>query len=287
MAEPLFSVIVPTYGRPEFLADAVEAVLAQSVGDLECVVVDDASPVPPDLPDDPRVRLVRRTENGGAAAARNTGLREARGRYVTFLDDDDVYTSDRLALALEGLARAPIAICWSGHLGAPQDSVAWKRRLNGSIHDVVLDRPIPHVGACALQRHLAPRFDERYRVTEDIEWWLRLTQAAPVATVPRVGYLLRHHPGSRLTSRLAERLRCRLLLLQSHDWYFATHPRAAAYHWKRLGGIALRCGDHALARLAFRRSFLLRPDVGTAWHLARALRPSPTRIPVAMPRSGQ
>ncbi len=116
---PLFSVVIPTYGRPRFLAQAVASVLAQTVDNVECVVVDDGSRVPLIPPDNPRVRLIRRDVNGGPAAARNTGVAHARGRYLAFLDDDDCFTPERLAVALEGLQRASIALCWSRNFDEP------------------------------------------------------------------------------------------------------------------------------------------------------------------------
>src|SRR6476661_8300940 len=94
---PMFSVIIPTYGRSSLLAEAVASVLAQSFSDFECIVVDDASPEAPTLPDDLRLRLIVREHNGGPPAARNTGIASATGAYVAFLDDDDVWRPDRLS----------------------------------------------------------------------------------------------------------------------------------------------------------------------------------------------
>src|SRR5437588_9672841 len=111
MTDPAFTVIVPTYGRPQFLSEAVRSVLDQTVSDLECLVVDDASPEPVIVEGDGRVRIIRRASNGGPPAARNTGIRNARGRYVAFLDDDDLFTTDRLELAVRGLDEAPVALC--------------------------------------------------------------------------------------------------------------------------------------------------------------------------------
>ena len=121
----MFSVILPTYGRQAFLNEAVASVLSQTVRDLELIVVDDASPTPATVPPDPRVRLIRREDNGGVAAARNTALDAAKGRYICFIDDDDLFRPNRLELALEGHRRAPIALCrapFQGSGGASGDS---------------------------------------------------------------------------------------------------------------------------------------------------------------------
>lgn len=275
MTSPLFSIIVPTYGRPRLLAEAIQSIGAQTIGDFECIVVDDASPHPVDVHRDPRVRVVRRAVNGGPAAARNTGLALARGRYVAFLDDDDLYTPDRLAMALEGLARAPVSICWMRYHDAAPGS---NRVLEDDISDVILDEHTPHVGAVAIDRGIVPSFDERFMAMEDVEWWLRLTQRTRVATVARVGYLFRRHDGPRHRIGLDTRVRCRLFLLEAYAAYFSAHPRAEAFQWKRLGLTAHRLGEYALARVCFNRALRLHPEVRALWHWGRSFR-LPSRHP--------
>src|SRR5438552_2531519 len=120
--EPFFSIIIPTHGRPAFLQEAVASVLAQSFADSEVLVVDDGNDEPVNVPADERVRVLRHDVNRGAAAARNTGIRAARGRYISFLDDDDVYPPGRLATIaaeLESPTAPPILLCWLGDLDHP------------------------------------------------------------------------------------------------------------------------------------------------------------------------
>jgi glycosyltransferase involved in cell wall biosynthesis len=282
VTSPLFSVIMPTYGRSEFLDEALSSVLAQTVDDFECLVIDDASPEPASVRGDPRIRLIRRTENGGPGAARNTGLAHARGRYITFLDDDDLYTRDRLALALEGLERAPVAICWNGYFGARRRGrtvIDRNRSLEGDVSDIIMDDIPPHLGATSLQREAAIPFDERFEAIQDVEWWLRLATRAKVTTVPRIGYLLRKHATPRHRTGLSSRVRCSLLLFEVHASYFRAHPRGTAHRWKRIGLAANDLGDYALARTAFARSLRLHPSIPMGWHLVRSVRVSTSRVP--------
>jgi glycosyltransferase involved in cell wall biosynthesis len=100
VSAPTVSVVVPTYNRAKVVPNAVASVLAQTFPDLEVVVVDDGSidataEVVGSLPDE-RVRLVRLERNRGLAAARNAGIRAARGRYIAFLDDDDLWLPEKL-----------------------------------------------------------------------------------------------------------------------------------------------------------------------------------------------
>ncbi|MCA1727200.1 MAG: glycosyltransferase family 2 protein [Actinobacteria bacterium] len=267
---PRFSVIIPTYGRPRFLEEAVGSALAQTVEDLEVVVVDDASPEPVGLPDEARVRVVRRDNNGGPAAARNTGIDQSNGTYLVFCDDDDLMTPDRLEIALEGLARAPVSVCWNRYHDAPDP--AGKPLLEGDVRDVILDHMAPHVGRTALERSIVPTFDERFDALEDVEWWLRLATRAQVATVPKVGYLVRRHGGERHRTGIEARVEARQRLLEMYAEYFRDHPHAEAFQQLRLGLTALDAGDLELARRAFARSFRLKRDPKTLWHLARAAR---------------
>jgi hypothetical protein len=122
-------------------------------------------------------------------------------------------------------------------------------------------------------RELCPRFEERFRGSEDVEWWLRLAQRGHVATVPESGYLFRLHPGPRHGKGTDVRIQDRLDIMEMHRDYFDAHPRARAFAWKRIGLMALGAGHSALARRAFLRSLRLKPEPKLVWHLARALRP--------------
>lgn len=272
---PMFSVVIPTYGRPAFLGEALGSVLAQTVPDFECIVVDDASPEPVTLAvDDPRVRLIRHDTNRGAAAARNTGIAVANGRYLAFLDDDDLFTPTRLELALAGLARAPIALCAGAAVHDPTPHV---HHLEGHVYDRIADTITPNLGCVAVEAEVCARFDERFTATQDVEWWLRMTAAHPVASELGVGWLWRRHNGPRSTNGTRARLECGLLLLEVHHDYFATHPRAAAFRWYRIGMLANACGDKALARRAALRSARLHPTPKTIARSVRLLRPGPRR----------
>ena len=267
--DPLFSVIIPSYGRPEFLQAAVDSVLMQTVEDFECIVVDDATPQPLKVPTEPRIRIIRRTSNGGGAAAMNTGLERARGRYVTFLDDDDLFTTDRLALALEGLGTAPIVICWGRWIDQRSEA---GRILNGDVLGKVHEGMTPHTGTTAVVRGVAPRFDETFRTVYDVEWWVRAAGVGQVSTIPRTGYLNRRHPGHRHLSGKPERVRDSIRLLNLHAGYFQRYPRAHAFRWRRIGVMARQMGDFKLARAALQRAMRLDPELGVLWHWAHSAR---------------
>jgi glycosyltransferase involved in cell wall biosynthesis len=268
MERPLFSVIVPTYNRPDFLAEALMSVRAQTVDSFECLVVDDAGSERVRLPGDPRFHVIRLTQNHGAPLSRNVGIEHAIGTYVTFLDDDDLYTPDRLRLALGGLHRAPVAVCWRAAMdGTPSGN----RDLSGDVRDVILDGLTPHVGQVAVERTRILRFDLRFGASADLDWWLRVAHAERVRTVDQVGMRYRRHDGPRNRNGLRARIEASFLLLDRYSGYFATHPRAAAFRWKRVGLMARRLGEDRLARSAFQRSLRSRPQLSTSWHFIKAV----------------
>ena len=272
MDDPRFSVVIPTHGRPDLLREAVGSVLAQTVADLECIVVDDAGAPPAPAFDDGRVRSIRLEANRGLSGARNAGIEVARGRYVTFLDDDDLLTPDRLEIAEQGLAVAPVAICFRGNY--PGTRPARNRALEGWVNDEIATQPVPHVGQACVSREALPRFDDNLRAGEEVDWWLRITGELAVSTVPRVGYLFRNHSGERVGNGSDVRWRSRIAVLDLHAAYFRAHPQAAAFQWRRIGLLAEEAGDRGTARRAFARALTIRPERAAAWHLARTLMPS-------------
>jgi glycosyltransferase involved in cell wall biosynthesis len=99
--KPLVSVVIPTYNRPEQLIRACDAVFRQTYEPIEVVVVNDNSDadysgVVVELGS--KITYVERTVNGGGSAARNTGIEAAKGEYVAFLDDDDDWHPEKIAL---------------------------------------------------------------------------------------------------------------------------------------------------------------------------------------------
>lgn len=108
-AKELVTVVIPAYKCEKVIASAIESVLGQTYGNVELIVVDDGSP------DDVegaieryrgRLRYIRQ-ENGGVSKARNTGILQANGKYVAFLDSDDTWDRNKLAIQVSVLERHP------------------------------------------------------------------------------------------------------------------------------------------------------------------------------------
>lgn len=114
LVPPLVSVVIPAYDRATTIVAAIESVLRQTWTDFEILVVDDGSTdgtaAAAATVADPRLRVVRLAANRGAAAARNAGATQARGRWIAFQDSDDEWLPEKLARQLARLDAQPEAV---------------------------------------------------------------------------------------------------------------------------------------------------------------------------------
>jgi glycosyltransferase involved in cell wall biosynthesis len=201
------SVVIPTRGRVDLLSCAVGTALGQSV-DLEVVVVDDASADGTSVwlasHKDPRLRVVRHTTRRGVSAARNSGIRAARGTWVAFLDDDDAWAPDKLESQLSAARASGCRWVYTGDvhvdeqlrlLGggpplSPAEALAMLSSQNtlpsGASNVIVRADLLATVGG----------FDTSLRRTEDWDMWIRLARTGPPAWVCRPQVAYRHHRGN-------------------------------------------------------------------------------------------
>lgn len=119
----LVSVIVPVYNVEKFIEETMDCVLAQTYTDWELLLVEDCSTDSTvtlirqymERTRDPRIRLIRQPSNMGAARARNRGLKEAEGRYIAYLDADDLWAPEKLERELAFLKEKDAAFVFTGY----------------------------------------------------------------------------------------------------------------------------------------------------------------------------
>lgn len=203
---PLVSVVIPAYKRADTLPRAIESVLSQDWPNLEILVVDDASPdKTPEIvarfaAADPRVRHLRQKANRGVAAARNRGIREARGPLVAFLDADDEWLPGKLVRQVEALRSAGpgIGLVYTGveSVGGDGDRSVMTAEKRGHVFPLMLARNVLHgAPSSALVRRSVfatiGLFGEDLPAAEDYEFWLRLTRFHAVEAI--ADPLVRYH----------------------------------------------------------------------------------------------
>ena len=98
--DDLVSIIMPSYNTANYIRDSIDSVISQTYTKWELIIIDDCSTDNSidiiQSYDDARIRLLQNPTNSGAAISRNYGLREAKGKYISFLDSDDIWTNDKL-----------------------------------------------------------------------------------------------------------------------------------------------------------------------------------------------
>jgi glycosyltransferase involved in cell wall biosynthesis len=196
-AEPLVSVITPTYNYGRFIELALESLRAQTHRNWECVVVDDGSTddtaevIARYIEREPRVRYLRQ-ENQRQAVAKNTGLADARGRYVQFLDADDLIEPRKLERQVEFLeSHAEADIVYGGvrffHTERPEERLhamfgenePWMPEVSGEGREILLPlvrQNIMVINAPLLRRSVIDDvgpFDAMLPPVEDWDYWIR------------------------------------------------------------------------------------------------------------------
>ncbi len=115
------SIVVPVYNAQKCIADTIMSVLEQTYDDFELLLVDDASSddsraiIDGFARDNVKVRLLDNTEKKGAAGARNTGIKAAAGRYVAFIDADDLWLKDKLEKQISFMEKCDAAFSFTGY----------------------------------------------------------------------------------------------------------------------------------------------------------------------------
>lgn len=130
---PLVSVITPAYDAARFIGETMASVQSQTLTDWEMIVADDCSKddtcqiVTEASAQDPRIVLVRQEKNAGPAATRNAALERASGRFVAFLDSDDLWLPEKLARQTDFMIREDCAVSYTWYRRISEDSTTTGR----------------------------------------------------------------------------------------------------------------------------------------------------------------
>ena len=283
---PVVSVIIPAHNSAAFIADAIDAVRAQTFREYEIIAVDDGST---DRTQDvlrrfPEVRSARQP-NRGAAAARNAGIGLARGEFVAFLDADDLWLPDKLARQLDFIAAHPeVGLLFADAAEWRGDTVEKPSILSTMAFgaDASSQTPIDDVFRKLLIENFIPTstvlvrrscfaaaglFDVSLPNVEDREMWLRLAAAVPVACVPQVLARKRSHDAN-ISTRVEHALRSRIRVWQQCRRRFPGLAPASLYD-RLLAGTYQQLGYMHLARGEGRNA--RRCAVASGTHAARCL----------------
>ena len=225
-ALPLVSVVIPAYNNELYVADAIDSVLQQDYPALEIIVVDDGSADNTRnivLAYGDKVRLLTQ-KNKGSAAARNLGIANAHGKYIAFLDADDVWCKNKISLQVDALSKSGYKMAYSsfirwrpderGRYAAPDslfgiphhpDTTSAKIVTGWAYADLLLDCIVWTSSVIVEKDEIekAGLFDESLRKGQDYDLWLRLSHQIEMLGLEQPTALYRIHPAS-ITSSVKE-----------------------------------------------------------------------------------
>ena len=119
--DDLVSIITPAYNAAEYIVETIESVLAQTYPKWEMLIVNDCSKdntveiVQSYAAKDNRIKLINLKQNSGAAVARNTAIQNAKGRYIAFLDSDDIWKKEKLQKQIEFMQQNGYAFTFTAY----------------------------------------------------------------------------------------------------------------------------------------------------------------------------
>jgi hypothetical protein len=208
-ATPAVSVVVPTRNRPNHLELTLASVLAQCEVSVEVIVVHDGPDLhghaiaPAERLRDASVSIVKLKRTAGMAAARNAGVARARGKWVAFLDDDDLWSPDKLRGQVSA-AKSDVGLVYSSAV-----SIDDRRRViaafpapdpHSLLRRLLAVNIIPAGSSNALVRREtfmeAGGFDESFVHLADWDAWIRIAALTPAAADLSVAVAYTHHPGT-------------------------------------------------------------------------------------------
>jgi glycosyltransferase involved in cell wall biosynthesis len=250
------TIIIPTHDRPELLERAVASALAQTVRDIQVVVVDDGSAEPVRLErPDPRLLVLRNPQALGASAARNLGLEVAAGPWVTFTDDDDELLPGMVQVSLDAAERStlpgPVAVLSGVEVVDAHGQVVETRQATTVARQPPPYRQAPDDGFAQDANTLfAPTevlralggWDQTIKGWEMDDLLIRLVEHCSLQAAPQITYRRHRHMGARKSGGAALAPDGGRLVLGRHRRFYHAHPQLHGRQLAILGTSYLRNG---------------------------------------------
>lgn len=184
------SVITPSYNSAKYIASTIESVIFQSFQEWELLVIDDCSTdnsidiINSYRQNDSRIKLIKLTENGGAAVARNKGIEAARGRYIAFLDSDDTWHPSKLEKQIDFMLVNNYSFTYTAYnkvdsTGHVVSNVGIPDKV--SYTDLLKKCEIGCLTAIYDSKNLGKIYMPLIRKRQDLGLWLRILKSTPFA----------------------------------------------------------------------------------------------------------
>jgi glycosyltransferase involved in cell wall biosynthesis len=227
---PFFSVIIPTYNRAALVREAIQSVLDQTFGNFELIIVDDHSTDnTEDIVQgysDKRISYVLNDHKKGPGGARNAGLSRSRGKWVAFLDSDDVWLPKKLELVYKKTQEvdANVGLLYTGFAWYDfdekrEESLVIPTKEGWIQNDLLYRNCIGTTSAVTIRSDLLRKvagFDEEMFMGEDFELYVRIAGISKIVYIKDVLTHYRQSNADRLSSQTAKHTFSYLLFWEKH-----------------------------------------------------------------------
>lgn len=274
---PVFSIITPTFGRPEMLSRNIRSVISQTYGNYEHIIVDDGNDaitenLVKDFNDD-RIVFCQHDHQKGAAAAYNTGINNSRGEFIAFLDDDDEYMPEYLERMFHHFSSAPknVGFVWTGIVKIVETcasrkdiTMIWPSEFRNRDEGLVAATTIGNGYGVCLRRKCVEtdeNFDEKLVVGSDTDFMIRLSDAYDFQTIPAALVRIYQHGSGQLTdsAKNMTRIWIRELLFKRYLDFFIRHPKTYSVHLNSYAMLCYSAGQISKSKTAFLKIMRVNP----------------------------
>ncbi len=274
---PIVSVIIPTYNRAHLIGRAIQSVLNQTYQDLEVIVVDDGSTDNTEEIvknfSDFRIRYLRHEENRGAAAARNTGIKAARGKYIAFQDSDDEWLPEKLEKQMKVFVNAPEKVgivytdMWritknkrkyyfSSPMITPEDRIIYKQALDYKVMNI-------GIGTAVVKREVFKKvgmFDGKFPRFIDLEFFIRVSKHYYFYHLgePLVNYF---EADNGISTKTKSSIKAQKLILEKYFKDIERDKKVLARHYLGIAVALCKNGEIEEGEIYFAKAFKTYPDI--------------------------
>lgn len=270
--DSLVSVVLPTFNRARLIGRAIQSILSQNYTNFELIIVDDCSRDNTEKVitsfHDERIRYIRHEKNKGAVAARNTGIRAARGEYVAFQDSDDEWLPEKLGKQMKVFESAPLdfGVVYTSYWLIDNGTITYYppldivKQTEGNIHDALLVTNFINTPTAVVKRECFEKAGMFENLPRLQEWglWLRISKYYKFKHINEA--LINAYRQSDSISRNMDALIvARKYILNKYFGEISKKPKLLRQHYFDIGTFLCLNGEIAEGRKYFFRAMRTNP----------------------------
>jgi len=274
MKSPTVSVIIPTYNRAHLIGRSIQSVLNQTYQDFELIIVDDGSTdnteevIKKFQEHDKRTKYIKHNKNKGGSAARNTGIKNAKGKYIAFLDSDDEWLIGKLKRQMKFIknSSSEVGVFYTGFIYKNVlNRDTWKKYIPSKrgwiFEDILTENCVGTTSTVLIKSRCfekAGLFNENLPSCQDWEMWIRIAKEYQFDFIedPLVRYYIHK---SRISTDLKAKINGIMIIINEFSGEFISRKNIYSQHHFNIGNLYCQMGNMKKGRELFLKAIKLYP----------------------------